>query len=737
MIARKEMQMASALKDETLVMPTVETRKVGESRDHDPVLFGAVYYRRTAPPRTDWERDYKRAVADGHRTFRHWFTWNAISRGPGEFEWEPYDEQLDLAAKYGIRTVIAEFIQDAPEWLYRDHPEARWVTIDGVPRSSEYHRACATGGLRSMCLDHPVVEQHAEEFLRALATRYKDHPGLYGYDLFNEYSLHRTSFRCYSDATRDRFVEWLKEKYRSIDELRETWFRYSLRSWDDIEIPRQEESYPDFYDFLDFTNDNAERSLQWRKRIVEECDPNHLIIVHGEGNAQNDIAPVAADDWRAARNVEVYGYSHGIMSENADALMVGDVVRAASRGKEFWHAESPGFGTWTNRSPKIPPKVNVDRPSIPEEIRIDCLMSLAAGARGYINPRWRPLLDGPFFEAFGWYGRDGSPTPRSEMVSDLAKWANDPAIADLWEARPVRGQIGLLIVEEAQAFGYATFGDEGTTGGSTSVYAKCWAGAYDAFRDSSIQADAVRLPNIGEYPMLYVPFPVALTDSTIETITAYAHAGGTVVFEGCPGYMSSHGHLEPTQPRAALADAVGWKETSSHLGPDRWNDLQVHTDRGTIKGAIYRQTYSAPAGEVIGSYDDGAAAIVSHAFGAGRVITVGTMPGYAYRTAPDEPTRRWFASLLTKTNAVPYVQVPFNTGITVRVHAGVDDVFLWILNRSHVDQRALVRLDPDLFDATTVEVRRGSNASLGEQGVVEADVPARDAAVIRVVGRGK
>jgi len=38
----------------------------------DQVYFGAVYFRKTNPPRADWERDHGVAAEDGHTLFRHW-----------------------------------------------------------------------------------------------------------------------------------------------------------------------------------------------------------------------------------------------------------------------------------------------------------------------------------------------------------------------------------------------------------------------------------------------------------------------------------------------------------------------------------------------------------------------------------------------------------------------------------------------------------------------------------------
>ena len=95
------------------------------------VPFGAVYFRKSNPPQQDWERDYKTAAEDGLNVFRHWFMWSAIERAPGKFDWDDYDRQLDLAAKHGIVTIIAELSQTTPDWAVRKFADARQVLYDG------------------------------------------------------------------------------------------------------------------------------------------------------------------------------------------------------------------------------------------------------------------------------------------------------------------------------------------------------------------------------------------------------------------------------------------------------------------------------------------------------------------------------------------------------------------------------------------------------------------------------
>ncbi|MDQ3398657.1 MAG: beta-galactosidase, partial [Deinococcota bacterium] len=69
--------------------------------------YGAVYFRKSNPPKADWERDYKTAHEDGMTIFRHWFLWSAIEVAPGKYDWDDYDRHLELAAEHGFKTIIA------------------------------------------------------------------------------------------------------------------------------------------------------------------------------------------------------------------------------------------------------------------------------------------------------------------------------------------------------------------------------------------------------------------------------------------------------------------------------------------------------------------------------------------------------------------------------------------------------------------------------------------------------
>ncbi len=406
------------------------------------IPYGAVYFRKSNPPREDWARDYRTASEDGMNTFRHWFLWGAIETAPGVFDWAGYDRQLDLAAEHGIKTIIAEMIVVAPEWAYDTYAGARYETHDGRQLGPQIHGSCAVGGAPGLCLDNADVRDAAARFLRALVTRYRDHPGLGGYDVWNECNY--PSDVCYCPATQAAFRTWLRGRYESLDALRETWHRYSMPTWDDVTAPRHLGPYADTLDWLAFRIDNAYAQMRWRVDMIRELDPDHLITAHGVAGSFTALASNTRDDWRGAAEVDSYGLTW-IASRKGDEPWkqwhAVDMTRAASRGKPFWHAEAEGGPLWLQ--PQVIGKPRDEgRIASPEDMRLWHLTSFAAGATGLLYPRWRPLLDGPLFGAFGPYGMDGARTPRSEMTGQDRAVGQRPRAGRPMDltARPWRGR---------------------------------------------------------------------------------------------------------------------------------------------------------------------------------------------------------------------------------------------------------------------------------------------------------
>ncbi len=683
--------------------------------------YGAVYFRKSNPPKADWERDYDVASQDGMNIFRHWFLWSAIEVAPGEFDWADYDRQMDLAAKNGMKTIIAEMITAAPEWAYRKFAHARLETRQGTRIESGMSGSCVTGGFPGLCLDNADYRAAAERFLRALVTHYKGHPGLGGYDIWNECGFHPDT--CYCPATAAKFREWLQAKYGDLKALGEAWFRHSYAEWENVTPPRFGGAYPAVLDWLEFRLDNAYAQMRWRAELIRSLDPDAAITAHGIAGSLTRMADGGRDDWRAAANVESYGYTWG-SSRHGDEpwkqVHAVDLVRAASRGKPFWHAEAYAGPLWMQRNVLGKPR-DEGRIAYPEDVRYWDLVSFMCGASGLLYLRWRPLLDGPLFGAFGPYGMDGSRTPRSEMASKIGKWAQEPEQEPLWRSRPVQGDIGILYVPETQIFTYAQQGD-------TEYYSESMQGAYRGFFDNNIQADWVHIDDIDKYTTLYLPFPVMLSQEHADRLAAWVRDGGTLISEGCPGYFGDRGHVGPTQPNLGLGDLFGVRESYVEFTPDILGDLQIRVGRTPVWGGLFLQAYEPTTGTPVGWYDDGRVAAVDNVYGRGRTRLLGTMLGAGYSAHPESPKPLFFRELLEWAGIEQHAWVS-DPRVIARPHDGDGGTYLWVANPSHQPLPVRIRLSDPWHGLKPAPSLWGAKASMdGDEIVMVA--AARDVAVV-------
>lgn len=700
-----------------LVTPAANAQS---DRSPDPVFpFGAVYFRKSNPPENDWERDHRTAAQLGVNIFRHWFMWASIENSPDHYDWRDYDRMVELEGQNHIKVVIAEIISGAPEWMWDKYPQARHVGRDGNVSFPSVSGSSATGSA-PLCLDNDDVLERAGKFLTALVDRYRDKPALLGYDVWNEGSVQE----CYCPATQAKFRAWLKAKYGSIEALGRAWHRYSFADWDSVHPPHSSTGYPDSLDWLAFRRDDAMRLLHWRTDLIRRLDPKSKITAHGTG-AFTEI------EWRTAADVDSYGYTWVASRHTNEPWMqfhAVDLVRSASRGKPFWHAEATGGPLWMQPQVLNRP-LDDGRVSDEKDVRVWSLIDMAGGATGILFTRWRPLLDGPLFGAFGPMGMDGSVTPRAEMASKLARWTNSHP--ELWKSRPVKGDIGIVFLQEASDFNavQSSAAAGARNGNAAGAYDESIEGAYQAFFDSNLQADFVSIDDIGQYPAIYVPFPEMLTQATADKLRDYVAKGGKLISEGFPGYFGDGGTVGTVQPNLGLDHLFGARQSYVQFTPDLLTKLSFTARGKQIGGQYFLEEFELAGGREAGRYANGHIAAVENTFGSGKTLLVGSFPGAAYARNHTESAREFFAGLLDWAGISPHVQSS-DPAVKARLHQGSGGTYLWVINPTRAARTVTITL-PTAFRGA-VDLWQESNHPVVSGKTLTTAVEDRNGAVIRL-----
>ena len=179
----------------------------------------------------------------------------------------------------------------------------------------------------------------AEKFLTVLIQRYRQHPALLGYDVWNENAYPGGSpgrMLCYCDATQGKFREWLKAKYGTLENLGRSWNRYSFAAWNQVHPPRDFSGYAESLDWLEFRIDDAFRLLRWRVQLFRRLDPGHKVTAHGIAGTLDSL-PSSACDVAFSELVDVWGFTWWLRAKGASrgSNSTRRPARAGARGKPF------------------------------------------------------------------------------------------------------------------------------------------------------------------------------------------------------------------------------------------------------------------------------------------------------------------------------------------------------------------------------------------------------------------
>ncbi|MCU1558529.1 MAG: Beta-galactosidase/beta-galactosidase [Microbacteriaceae bacterium] len=632
------------------------------------MIIGAQYYRPPNPPHDDWRRDLLLMKQSGLNTVKFWACWSWVNVRDAEFDWADLDELMEHARSIGLTVVINTIIENAPYWLEQQFPNARYVDDRGDAMRLTAAMNTPGGGWPGLCFDNDEVWAAASHFLTQLVQRYDDNDALSVWDVWNEPHLEPASYfpermYCYCGASVARFVAWLQGKYGTLDALNLAWSR-RFSAWDQVQPPRVFEAVPDLIDWREFWFDNLERWLERRVATVRAAGSGKTVMTHvALSGFTGQLATHTLDEFRLARHVDAFGTSSFptwlMADDHVEHLFNLDTARDASRGIPFWQAELQGGrgrrdGDLSTGQPR------------PEVVELWMWNALAAGATGIMFWQWRPELLGPESPGYGLCAPDGSPTPRVEAVTRFATIAAHPKL----EGRvTIPSAVGLVVSRKSALHAFAT--DR-----TMALYRDAVLGAYRMLLDADIDVTFVHEDDLSvrgvpvHIQSIYWPMPAVADHGVMESLARFVENGGVLVAEASPGEYSTTGHRRATVPDDAFGGIFGAHETETTTA-----DVgeRIITAWGELPAGWQKERVSVGRGQVIGTFADGAPAIVETISGRGTAVLIASYPSVAYAKSPTAASRTILGQLLrieAKETAVRWVhQAP---GLVTRRAASLD-----------------------------------------------------------------
>ena len=517
----------------------------------DKVLVGNMYApfcRTEGPDVSEWASDIAKMKELGYTCLHGFCEWSRIETAKGVYDFSQVDRLLDLCEKNGILAILNIATQNTvgyhmPAWMENEYAGRGCVDIDneGAELKSIHNIPC---------LDDPWYHKRAEQFLHALANRYKGDRRVAGWVIWGEPKLSGENGKpiCFCEHTLKVFRTRMKEKYGSIDRLNKAWGTEGPVKFADfasIRPPRgphgHRGGYAAWSDWARFMADNFARHIKWVDTILKQDGATQPTInemwtrpVSG-GGMVNDV-------WELGRSADIVGVScfirPGVLLEIT--LTVAASV-AAREGKSFFVVEQTG-GSRDYRYDHNTPNS--------EELLSEVTMSAGLGARGVMYWCWRPRFTDYEGGTFGMCRADGKPLPRAIVGGRHA--AAVAALGRRLADAGRRPQVAILHTN-------APFSD--MDGVAKQMY-HAETGALQLFLDARVtplvvSADMVCDGLDPSLRVLVLPFSYMLDQPTCDGIRRFVERGGCVIADHDLAFKQSDGRIWRTLPGGGLDKVFG------------------------------------------------------------------------------------------------------------------------------------------------------------------------------------
>jgi beta-galactosidase len=675
----------------------------------------------TPKSREEWRRDVQQIKSLGFNSIKTWVEWSHCEPRKGQYNFENLKILMELAQEAGLKVIIQVYAESAPEWVGKEFPTALFEAHSGDKIVSQV----APG----YCVDNSGVRQAFVKFYEETAKIAIGFPNFYGWDLWSEPHIVQwgspgwidNAQYCFCPHTQDRFREWLKKKYTSLDELNNSWYR-NFASWEDVQPPRFSTilTYSDFMDWKHFIYEKMAGDLGLRYKAIRNVDKNHVATAHASPVSlfSSPYGTGAEDDFLMSEQVDFYGVSqYPKHNQPGDwtawrFMAAGDFSYSANKDNHGYYVGEfqAGFGTVG---------LNVSDPVTPQDHRMWTWSSLATGAKGIFTYAYYPMSSGYESGGYGLVNLDGTVTERATELGKLAKFIDDNKVMFAL-SKPVKPQIALLYNPLSQMVGGTR--RVGTQDGHTNSL----IGYYRYFAEQNIPVDFIHRKDLesadlSQYKLLILPYALMLTQKAADGIRSYVEKGGYAVSEARLGWNDERGFTSSVIPGLGLSDVFGVRESkiftlekvamevsdNSHPAVSRLKKTNV------IEGSLFAESVEPLEGNknaiVLGKFKDGSASIVASRFGKGHTLYVGTYLALANSRGAlwDQSTQRLTAQDSANKNTNEFllgmvdwakVERPLtstqagSTGnsLVVRLHETPDSYLVFVLNHGKTTEKTTI-----------------------------------------------
>lgn len=626
------------------------------------------------------------------------FSWALIQPSEETYDFAQLDETIDRLYKSGVYVCLATSTGAHPAWMARKYPDVLRVDVQGRKRRF--------GGRHNSCPNSPTYRKYAARLAGKLAERYKDHPGLLIWHVSNEYGGY-----CYCDNCAAAFRVWLRERYKTLDELNRVWntrfWGHTFYDWEEIVVPNElsEEWGGNRTNFqgisLDYRRFQSDSLLECYKLEYDEIK-KHTPNVPVTTNLMGFYPELDYFKWAKSMDIVSWDNYPSLDTPVSFTAMAHDLMRGLKSGAPFMLMEqTPSQQNWQ-------PYNSLKRPGV---MRLWSYQAVARGADTVMFFQLRRSIGacekyhGAVIEHVG-----HEHTRVFREVAELGREL-DQLGDTLLDAR-TEAKIGIVYDWENR------WAIELSSGPSVALnYVNEVHKYYDTLFQMHVESDMVSVEeDFSKYEILIAPVMYMVKPGFAKKVEEFVAGGGTFVTTFFSGIVNENDLVTLGGYPGELRSVLGiWAEEIDALLPGRTNQIVMKEAWGALSGqyecGLLCDLIHAEGAEVLAEYGSdfyqGMPVVTVNSFGKGRAYYVASSPDAAF-------LQGFLKNLCEEKGIQPLLDAPEGVEVARRVKDG--KAFLFLLN--HNEGAAEVEIGSEAYKDLLAQTEVSGTVQVPGRGVV-------------------
>ena len=528
-------------------------------------------------------------------------SWDYFEPAEGVYDFKAFDAVMDQMHAAGIRVILDISGLPAPQWLHYKYPGVNLVAQNGttlypVERYMDD-------------ISDPDYRRLVRDFADALTKHYAHHPALLAIGFDNEIG---NGFMSWSEADRQRFITWLKNRYGDLATLNKAWAtqRWSRRidNWDEVRLPYADGPGPAerFLDLHRFWSDVTIDVLKDLEAIREKNVPNKPAISNLWDSSERKGFDYLST-YKQYVSYGSYGYYNGdAISGGFETMMMKGALKTPSWFSEF-QAGGGGYYGSKGRS------------------RMWAYFGLLNGGQGMLAWTFNSHLGGEEQALFGLVDHDNRPSWKLDEWGRIA--SEFKTMETLGFPRPLNQQVAIAYSFESRVASNPNGPSNTVRQYITTPYMEQEHNAFSPIYNDNIDVAVINIghEDLSQYKLVVVPGDYLMDQASAENIRNYVKNGGTVIMTAFSAKVDEHNQWFNTPLPGRLSDVFGMRTNEfyrSH-GP-----LTGKLGDADIKSTInFYEVLEPSTAQVLGRFTnvDGNPPIATlNHFGKGQAIYVAT-----------------------------------------------------------------------------------------------------------------